>query len=308
MSTEATPSPSIPWTRRQILAMGGALAARAMWPRGLEAALPEAQPWGAIEKVADGIWAVASTPLAERDFTTVCNGGIVAGKDRVLVVEAFASSDGASWAAEAAKALTGRAPTDVVVSHYHGDHTGGLAGMAAEGAGPTLHVTPTTLGRVRDSGQLGISSLSEDEPLELDLGGRAVIFRPFSGHTASDVTVEVPQQGVLFGGDLLWNRMLPNFVDARPLELSGTLRALAASKAEVVVPGHGPVGGADIARKNVELAELYEQAGRKSFESGTSPADAAKELELGEFGSWTAFNPAYVERAIGAWHQALSSD
>jgi len=35
------------------------------------------EPWARIEEVADGIWAVISTPLEDR--TTICNGGIIRG-------------------------------------------------------------------------------------------------------------------------------------------------------------------------------------------------------------------------------------
>ncbi len=65
------------------------------------------EPWGRIEKLHDGVWAIVSTPLDTRDFTTMSNGGIIAGSKRVLLVESFASAKGAGWAARQARELTG---------------------------------------------------------------------------------------------------------------------------------------------------------------------------------------------------------
>ena len=89
------------------------------------------EPFGRIEKLADGIWALVSTPLEAR--TTLSNGGIVAGSDGVLVIEGFASVEGAQWMAARALELTGQRPTHVVLTHYHGDHSAGLAGYRNDG-------------------------------------------------------------------------------------------------------------------------------------------------------------------------------
>ena len=56
------------------------------------------EKWGCIEKIAGGIWALVSTPFGkDGDFTTVCNGGFVAGDDRVRAIESFMSPKGATW-------------------------------------------------------------------------------------------------------------------------------------------------------------------------------------------------------------------
>ena len=110
--------------------------------RKLFAAVPKGsviarEPWGRLEQVGPGLWAMVSTPLAgDREsgaWRTLSNGGIVAGRDGVVVIEAFATPEGARWIAEAAQELTGRLPTDVVVTHYHGDHTRGISGYGDVG-------------------------------------------------------------------------------------------------------------------------------------------------------------------------------
>jgi glyoxylase-like metal-dependent hydrolase (beta-lactamase superfamily II) len=177
------------------------------------------EPWGRIEHVAEGIWALVSNPMADR--TTICNGGIVAGRSGVVVIEAFASEAGARWMAEQARRLACRGPTHFVVTHYHGDHTGGLAGTSGVGTPERNSGAPTALlGEARE--------IDGRRPTEIDLGDRSIIVVPRRGHTDSDVTIEIPEQGVVFCGDLVWKDMFPNYVDAAPSRLSQALRLIRA--------------------------------------------------------------------------------
>ena len=111
------------------------------------------EPWGNLERLFDNVWAMISTPLAGGDQArlTLCNGGIVEGRSGVLIVEGFFSDDGAKWIAQSARELTGRAPTHVVLSHYHGDHSLGLAGYQENGSRPVYVTTETTRGLLAES-------------------------------------------------------------------------------------------------------------------------------------------------------------
>jgi len=75
------------------------------------------QPWARLEQIVDGVWSIVSTPLGggENAMRTFSNGGIIAGRSGVVVVEGFGSGDGARWAAKQAHRLTGRRPTHVVL-------------------------------------------------------------------------------------------------------------------------------------------------------------------------------------------------
>ncbi|MCK5651519.1 MAG: MBL fold metallo-hydrolase, partial [Gemmatimonadetes bacterium] len=110
------------------------------------------ESFGRLEEVGEGLFAFISTPLGG-DYTTVCNGGIIAGRSGTLVVEGFQTPEGSRWIAEKSRELTGRWPTHVLVTHYHGDHTGGVTGLLPEasdsgassrGANPDLLSTATT--------------------------------------------------------------------------------------------------------------------------------------------------------------------
>lgn len=291
-------------------------ASRFAWP-GIQRRTVTEEPWGRIEQVGDGLWALVSTPLTDR--TTLCNGGIIAGSDGTLVVESFASPAGAKWMAEQARDLTGRWPTHVVLTHFHGDHTYGVEGY--DGSVTSILATEVTRGLVTESDAgrevssdslrarmlADIVIIDQNDSTDVDLGDRSVKLVPREGHTPSDVTVELDDPSVVYCGDLVWNRMFPNYRDAIPSLLSRDVRALKRPGESTYVPGHGPVAETADLDRFVELIDLVEQAARRAWESGTPAADAAKEFSLPDpLAEWHMFSPRYYEVALGAWERELA--
>ncbi len=277
---------------------------------------PAAQAvWARIDAVGDGVWAVVSTPNPDdrTSFATLCNGGIVAGRERVLVFEAFGSADGAAWVAEQARVLAGRPATDVVISHRHGDHHGGLGGFGARGARPTVWATASTRDTVLSENGNPARDLLEaaalvapEGPTTIDLGGRQVVITPYAGHTASDIVATVDD--VTFCGDLLWNGLVPNYVHATPIDLDRTVDALFDDRTATMVPGHGPLPDADTLDEYRTLLDAIEAEGRRSFAAGQSPAEAAAGFRLpARLDGWGAFGTLAraLDVAFGAWHRQL---
>ena len=288
------------------------LRARRLWAAQERFPVVASEPWGRIERVAEGVWALVSNPLVDR--TTLCNGGIVAGRSGVVVIEAFGSEAGARWMAEQATRLTGRAPTHVVVTHYHGDHTGGLRGSMVRGEPAVLATDVTrdlTLERNQDAPNeiwRTVEELDARRPTEIDLGDRSLIVVPRRGHTDSDVTLEIPEQGVVFCGDLIWNDMFPNYVDATPSRLTRAVRLIRTRGATTYVPGHGPLADDAAVDAYIGLLDHVEAAARTAVERGQSAEEAGEEYRLPSgLEEWTLFNPGYFGRAIGAWMAELQS-
>jgi len=262
--------------------------------------------------VGEGLWALVSTPLGG-DYTTVSNGGIIAGTNGVLVIEALQTPEGARWMAEKARELTGKWPTHVLVTHYHGDHSNGAEGFFPDSTGPAVHVTGTTQGLKReglpaDAGPVlqeiwtDVVLLAEDHPGSLDLGGRTVTLTPRRGHTPSDVTVTVPEERVTWCGDLVWNGMFPNYMDAIPSQLSRAVRAIRTDGSETYVPGHGPVAGPQDFHRYLAVIDGLEETARKARQEGWTAEEAgARHKVPEELGEWTLFNPSYFQRAVEAW-------
>ena len=292
-----------------LMAAASPLWARELWASQTRFPVDASEPWGRLERVADGIWALVSTPLTDR--TTLCNGGIVAGRSGVVVLEGTASDAGSSWLSAQAERLTGRRVTHVVLTHFHSDHTGGLRGAAGEG----VRVLATEATRDHAALNRGAATdvlssvvpLDARRPTEIDLGGRSLLVVPRRGHTDSDLTFEIPEESVVFSGDLVWNGMFPNFVDALPSRLSQEVRILRTTGAATYVPGHGPLADARALDAYIGLLDHVEEAARNAIERGmtSEEAGAAYRLPSGLEG-WTLFSPGYFALAIGKWMQELA--
>jgi glyoxylase-like metal-dependent hydrolase (beta-lactamase superfamily II) len=294
-------------------------AARSAWaqPRGMVVAR---EPFGNLEKVADGVWAMISTPLAG-DRTTLSNGGIIAGRNAVLVVEGFQTTDGAKWLAGKAKELTGRWPTHVALTHYHSDHANGVAGYLTPTDRPIVRSTERTRDLVierntpadpaRAAAVQGAVLINPTDSSTLDLGGRTVRVVPRLGHTDSDISLELDDPSLVFCGDLLWNAMFPNFVDARPMKLNASVHALRRARETVYVPGHGAIARAPEFDRYVAMLGEVEHSARAAFTAGTSAVDAAGSFALpASVGEWALFTPtskAFYQRAFEAWFKELRS-
>lgn len=321
-----------PCTRRAFLKAGSTCAAhaalmalpfpaatRTLWRTRSMGPVVSQESFGRIEEVGPGLFALISTPLGG-DYTTVCNGGIIAGRAGVLVVEAFQTPEGAAWIAEQARILTGRWPTHVLITHYHGDHTGGLEGYfpSTPGEGsippaPKVLATPVTrdlrASRLLEDTPAGLRRrwadvilVSTEEPSTVDLGGRVVQLTPRRGHTPSDVTVEVPDHEMVWCGDLVWNGMFPNYMDAIPSRLSGAVRSLKAAQSLLYIPGHGPLADQGDLARYVQVIDGIEETARQARREGWTAQEAAERHQIpGTLGEWTLFNPSYFQRAVEAW-------
>ena len=292
-------------------------AAQALWSNRAYGQVVARESFGRLESVGEGLWAFISTPL-DGDYTTVCNGGIIAGRSGVMVVEAFQTPEGARWVAEKARELTGRWPTHVLVTHYHGDHTGGVEGLdpepeAGPESRPALHVTPTTRelknkslpAETPESSRrlwADVVLMQEDGTGSIDLGARTVNLVPRLGHTASDVTIDLPEEDIMWCGDLVWNGMFPNYMDAIPSRLSRAVRALQGTGRAVYVPGHGPLAGTQDFTRYVAVIDGLEETARRARSEGWTAEEAGARHQIpAELGEWTLFNPTYFQRAVEAW-------
>jgi cyclase len=184
-----------------------------------------------------------------------------------------------------------------------------LAGMMQ--AAPTMGATGEYLQRIFGPFEFdGIELTLPNDPFDGErtvmIGDRRVLLHEVGpAHTRGDVLVEIPEQRVVFTGDIC-------FVGGHPVMWSGpvanwiaALERILAMNVDTVVPGHGPVSGkAEVAELKSYFEYLVEQT-RPRFEAGMAPLDAAKDIEPGDFASWTeaerlAVNVTTIYRELGA--------
>jgi glyoxylase-like metal-dependent hydrolase (beta-lactamase superfamily II) len=305
--------------RRQFLARSTGCAA---WIAGLAlaptlirrafAAIPYGQvvaetDFARVEQIADGVWAIISTPLKNggRHFTTTANGGIISGRDGALLIEAFYSAEGAVWAAGVCQELTGRRPDRVAVTHYHADHTRGLGALAGMEQVESTLLTDTTHALLDPADPMPERVvLDGNATTDIDLGGRTVRIQPRGGHTASDVTIQIDDPAVVWCGDLVWNGMFPNFVDARPSQLIAHCEQILGRYDTHYVPGHGNAGDAAALDSYLALLHDLHEAAERARVAGASAQQAAEAYRLPpSLGDWVRFSDDYFIRAFTAWER-----
>ena len=154
-----------------------------------------------------------------------------------------------------------------------------------------------------------------DERLDLDLDGRpcAVVYMG-PAHTAGDVVVHLPEDGVLFTGDLLFRLCTPIGWDGTFSGWMNAIDRMLALKPAVVVPGHGPVSDVDGLREFKAYLEYVLQESKHCFERGLSEIECAERIDLGPYADWTqpervVFNVARAYRELrgGAWNDPVNA-
>jgi cyclase len=150
--------------------------------------------------------------------------------------------------------------------------------------------------------------------LELDVGGREVrLIEVGPAHTAGDLIVWVPDAKVAIAADILFIGVTP-IMWAGPLEgWIAALERLLALGAERFVPGHGPVCGPEEVRRLIDYWRWLGEAAGQRLEAGASPAEAARELVLGDefaergFADWLAPERALVSVGTIDCHRRLGA-
>jgi cyclase len=238
----------------------------------------------------------------------VNNAGAIFSGGEGMVVDTCATSERTLRFLDGLQQATGGAPIRLAVNtHEHGDHTYGncllpvstrLIGhvnmRARLAVDPVIDACPPIWDPVPDWG--GVTRRLPDVTTAGDLvchvGERRVELRHpgHPAHTTGDLVAFLPEEGVLFTGDLVFSGLTPLVVAG---SVDGALRALewmAALEPMYLVPGHGPlVAGAEIDRVLGEHERYYRFVKRCADDgvaAGRTPFEEAREADLGEFGGW----------------------
>ena len=105
-------------------------------------------------------------------------------------------------------------------------------------------------------------------------------------HTRGDVLVFVPEQKVVFTGDILFNRAHPVMWEGPVQNWIAAFDTLLARDVDVIVPGHGPLATrADVERARQYFITLRDEA-KKRFDAGVPAKVAAEDIALAAFDDW----------------------
>jgi cyclase len=89
-----------------------------------------------------------------------------------------------------------------------------------------------------------------------------------SAHSASDLVMILPEEKILFAGDLVFIKTHPYLADGNTDSLRSALKSLQRQDITTVVPGHGPVGGYDDIGKMIHYIEMIDRLVQQQISTG----------------------------------------
>lgn len=251
--------------------------------------------------------------LPDKRIPLVPNIGILVGRESVLVVDCGLGLESAEGVLRLARRLAPGRRVVLTVTHGHPEH-----GFGAQVFKPDARIyynraqseyfarTGGTLLNGFRTGVLppgqahlldGIVLAAPDETYDgdratLDLGGRRVEFRTWgTAHSPGDQIVHLPEERIVFAGDLLEERMFPivpfypPMITAEDIDLSRWEAALVdvlRLEPRLIVPGHGNFGGSEIA---TDVLGYFEQA-RALVRAAGSPSAGLEARIRAAYPTW----------------------
>jgi len=247
-----------------------------------------------------GVSALGST--ANQNF--ISNAGFVITQTGVVVIDALGSPPLTQRLAEEIRRVTPLPITHVLVTHYHADHVYGLQTFKTLGARILAH-RASLLYLNSDTARLRLQASREelfpwvddnthlveadewiDASQELLIGGVRFVIKPVGpAHTPEDLAVYLPDQKILFAGDLVFRSRIPFVGQADSRHWITAIDELLSFDTAAIVPGHGPMS--QEARKDMQQTRDYLVYVRKVMGEATENMEPFEEAY--KHADWTQF-------------------
>lgn len=244
------------------------------------------------------------------------NAGLVVGDNEAVLIDTFFDLKNTQELLDAVRTVTDLPIRKIVNTHHNGDHCFG--NQLVEGATVIGHyrcraemltgASPALMAGLKDAGTNGgplaylkrafsafdfegidivAPTVTFEDRLWLHPGGTSVRLEYFGPcHTLGDIVAYVPDDGVLFAGDIAFIGSTPLVWEGSILNWIETVGRIGALKPRVIVPGHGPVTDIDGLRSmEAYLGHVFAQ-GATLKDRGLTPSQAALEMDIGEYASW----------------------
>jgi cyclase len=266
-----------------------------------------------LEEVANGVYAY----IQPDGSWWINNTGFVVGPDAIVSVDSCAT-EARTTAYRMAIGRVSTLPVQTLVNtHHHGDHTNGnylfreatiiaqtncRTEMLATGL-PGERTAHTWEAPDWGALQQALPSVTFDDQLEIWSGDSRceVRFAGMPAHTTSDSIFWMPDQSILFAGDLLFNGGTPFVLGGSLKGAIEALRVLESLAAKTIVPGHGPICGPEVIGQVLGYLRFVEDLARRAVDAQISPLEAALEADLGDYAGLLD-----CERIVANLHRAYA--
>jgi len=244
-----------------------------------------------VTPIAKNVYSIVSPSLGmptPENKGWVSNSHFVVTKQGVLLFDTGASELIGNEIKKAIKSVTQKPVRWVVNSHSHADHWLGnaafedtvneiisskhaLAIMKKYGPEDVAFYSRVTKGTIGDTSLVYPSVLS-DQNTKRNFGGVEVVFI-FSndGHSPGDIMMWLPEQEIIFGGDVLSSNWMPIITGhGNVLNLINTLGMIEKLKPKIVLTGHGNATTSISILRDKELLSAVWQQVKEGVDNGKS--------------------------------------
>jgi cyclase len=137
--------------------------------------------------------------------------------------------------------------------------------------------------------------------LIIERGGREIYFVHLGGHTPATSGIFLPDERILFTGDLVVVEEHPALGQCDSEEWLAKLRWLRRQKYSLVVPGHGPLCNVEASEPVSEYIRAMRAKVRSQYKSGRSKAEAAVVIsQMLDFFPYRPGEKSIIEKRIRA--------
>jgi cyclase len=271
-----------------------------------------------LRQLAPNVYAYSQGGGPDMSGPGVSNAGLIVGADYAMAIDAMQGPLPAKAFIAAARQATGKEIARLVNTHHHGDHVNGNQFFTRAEISSHPYCREEVLKAVANAPKTwtptpGVADAAEPRVLvpptvtfkddvTYFIGGNEVQFR-FAGpaHTWGDVMVYLPKQKILFAGDVAFFWVAPYANNSYISKWIETCDKIAGWDVDVIVPGHGPIGGK---KELAEMASYFRVLGveaRKRYDAKMTPGAAAAEIRLGRFDNW--IGPERLIMDVVRWYQ-----
>jgi glyoxylase-like metal-dependent hydrolase (beta-lactamase superfamily II) len=122
-------------------------------------------------------------------------------------------------------------------------------------------------------------------------------------HTFGDMMIYLPEHKVLFAGDIAFHWVAPFCHNAHPTKWMDAVDKILALDVNVIVPGHGPIGGKKEIADMANYIAVFKTEARKRYEDGLTPGKAAASISLGRYDAWIGARDRLVMNTVRFYHE-----
>lgn len=237
--------------------------------------------------------------------TGISNSGLIVGTESAIAVDALMVPSMTRRLVAAYRKATRKPVARLINTHHHLDHTGGNRFFrratiiatekcrAALAPGfppvPILQRFMPRFAREFPLLRLALPTLTFQDRLVIHDGDREVqLWHPGqTAHTVGDAVAYLPREKILFAGDIAFHYVTPLGFQGHVGHWIQAADRLLEFDAEVIVPGHGPIGTKRELRYMRDYLALVRREARKRFAAGMPAEAAARDIRLGAYASWS---------------------